>query len=128
GAPADVVARRRAGFATLAALYRERYPKSLALTREARDGLPDLQFTGRYRVPFQYSPYLREHLAVGAFLEAADGVQVQDLDGNRLHDLTGSYGVNVSGVDFYKDCIAEAERIAGPLGPVLGAYHPCVLD
>jgi glutamate-1-semialdehyde 2,1-aminomutase len=38
-------------------------------------------------------------------------VQVEDLDGNRFYDLTGSYGVNLFGYDFYKTCIAEgAER------------------
>jgi glutamate-1-semialdehyde 2,1-aminomutase len=127
-APPEVVARRRAGFAALAASYAERYPRSVALTRDAREGLSDLQFTGSYRVPFQYSPYLRQHLSVGAFVQASRGTQVQDLDGNWLYDLTGSYGVNLFGYDFYKQCISEAEAVARPLGPVLGAYHPCVED
>ncbi|MBI5717519.1 MAG: aminotransferase class III-fold pyridoxal phosphate-dependent enzyme [Burkholderiales bacterium] len=128
GAPAPVQAARRAGLKALAALYAERYASTTAMTREARAALPDLAFTGSYRVPFQFSPYLRQQLSVGAFLRAADGTEVEDLDGNRLIDLTGSYGVNLFGVDFYKSCIAEAQQIAQPLGPVLGAYHPCVLD
>ena len=93
GAPPDIVAHRRAGFAALVALYDERFPRSIAMTRLARETLSDLQFTGRYRVPFQYSPYLRERLAVGAFVQASEGPQVIDLDGNRLYDLTGSYTV-----------------------------------
>ena len=32
------------------------------------------------------------------------------------------------GYDAYKDCIDEAVATARELGPVLGAYHPCVLD
>jgi glutamate-1-semialdehyde 2,1-aminomutase len=128
GAPPEVVARRRAAFTALCALYAERFPRSVAMTRLAREGLSDLQFTGHYRVPFQYSPYLRQHLSVGAFVQSSGGTQVQDLDGNRLHDLTGSYGVNLFGYDFYKQCISAAEALARPLGPVLGAYHPCVLD
>ena len=128
GAPPEVVARRRAAFTALCALYAERFPRSVAMTRLAREGLSDLQFTGHYRVPFQYSPYLRQHLSVGAFVQSSGGTQVQDLDGNRLHDLTGSYGVNLFGYDFYKQCISAAETLARPLGPVLGAYHPCVLD
>ncbi|CAN7269387.1 aminotransferase class III-fold pyridoxal phosphate-dependent enzyme [Variovorax sp. LjRoot84] len=126
GAPAEVIERRRAGLAALAALYRTRYARSLAATAEARPGLPDLQFTGAYRVPFQYSPYLREHLQVGAFLQASHGVTIEDLDGNVFYDLTGSYGVNVFGYDFYKECIAEGASLVQALGPVLGAYHPCV--
>ena len=128
GAPAEVQARRRAGFAALSHLLQTRHARSIAATREARPALSDLQFTSSYRVPFQYSPYAREHLPVGAFLQSADGVQVEDLDGQRFYDLTGSYGVNLLGVDFYKACIAEGSRIAEPLGPVLGAYHPCVTE
>ncbi|WP_119288347.1 aminotransferase class III-fold pyridoxal phosphate-dependent enzyme [Azohydromonas sediminis] len=128
GAPGDVVARRRAGFERLAALYRERYPKSVALTTQAREGISDLQFTGAYRVPYPFSRYLREHLAVGAFVESSAGVTVTDLDGNAFFDLTGAYGVNVFGYDFYKECIAEGSARVAALGPVLGSYHPVVAD
>lgn len=127
-APAEVVGRRRAGFARLSALYAQRYARTVASTVLARESLSDLQFTGRYRVPFQYSPYVREHLQTGSFFTASGGVMVEDLDGNRFFDLTGSYGVNLLGYDFYKSCIEDAVAEAGRLGPVLGAYHPCVLD
>jgi glutamate-1-semialdehyde 2,1-aminomutase len=122
-----VAAQRRAGFERLAALYEQRWPRSAQMTARARESISDLQFTGRYRVPFQFSPYLREHLKLGNFLQASGGLEVQDLDGNRFHDLTGSYGVNVFGYDFYKVCIAEGAARAAALGPVLGAYHPAVL-
>ncbi|MBS0343657.1 MAG: aminotransferase class III-fold pyridoxal phosphate-dependent enzyme, partial [Proteobacteria bacterium] len=128
GAPAEVQMRRRAGFEALSQLLQTRHARSIAATREARPALSDLQFTSSYRVPFQYSPHVREHLPVGAFLKAASGVTLEDLDGERLYDLTGSYGVNLLGVDFYKECIAEGSRLADPLGPVLGAYHPCVTE
>ena len=77
-------------------------------------------------MPFQYSRYVRKHLGVGAFLQSSSGVTVTDLDGNRFYDLTGSYGVNVFGYDFYKSCMAEGSARAAALGPVLGAYHPAV--
>ncbi len=127
-APAEVVARRRAGFERLAGDLEACSPRTLEATRQARASLPDLQFTGAYRVPFQYSPWLRQHLAVGAFWQASEGVMLEDLDGQRYFDLAGSYGVNVLGYDAYKDCMAEAALIAGGLGPVLGGYHPVVLD
>ena len=126
GAPAEVAERRRAGFARLAALYRQRYARGAALTAEAEGAISDLQFTGRYRVPFQYSRYLREHLKTGTFLQSSEGVTVTDLDGNRFYDLAGSYGVNLFGVDFYKTCIHEGSARAAELGPVLGGYHPAV--
>jgi glutamate-1-semialdehyde 2,1-aminomutase len=128
GAPADVQAVRRAAFRRLSQAYADTFAKSVALTDAARSGISDLQFTGSYRVPFQFSPYLRQHLRVGAFLTSAQGVTVTDLDGNVFYDLTGSYGVNVFGVDFYKSCIAEGAARVQALGPVLGAYHPCVAD
>ena len=125
-APADVQARRRAGFTRLAGHLAQRHQKSIALTKQAREGLSDLQFTGAYRVPFQYGPFLRQHIAVGAFVQRTDGVTVTDLDGQVFMDLTGSYGVNVLGHDFYKACIAEGSVRAAELGPILGSYHPAV--
>ena len=64
------------------------------------------------------------HLPGGSFLESSCGRTVTDLDGNRLFDLTGSYGVNVFGYDFYKECIERGSEQVRALGPVLGAYHP----
>ncbi|KAK0340033.1 hypothetical protein LTR94_032136, partial [Friedmanniomyces endolithicus] len=43
-------------------------------------------------------------------------------------DLTGSYGVNLFGNDFYKATMREALETAEPLGGVLGAFHPVVAD
>lgn len=128
GAPAEVLQRRREGFARLCGQLNARHAKSIALTKQARAGLSDLQFTGAYRVPFQYSGYLREHLGIGAFVQRSDGVMLTDLDGQRFHDLTGSYGVNVFGNDFYTACIAEGVTRVAELGPVLGSYHPAVAD
>ena len=125
-APPDVQAQRRTGFHQLAGVLRQRHAKSVALTDQAREGLPDLQFTGAYRVPFQYSPYLRQHITPGAFVQRSDGVTVTDLDGQTFIDLSGSYGVNVFGHDFYKACIAEGSARVAELGPVLGSYHPAV--
>ncbi len=126
GAPAEAVALRRAGLQRLAGLFEQRFARSLAMTTQTAEGLSDLQFTGAYRVPFQYSPYLRKHLKVASFVRESSGVRVTDLDGNQFFDLTGSYGVNVFGYDFYKHCMAEGARRAQALGPVLGAYHPSV--
>jgi glutamate-1-semialdehyde 2,1-aminomutase len=127
GAPPEVAARRREGFFRLAALFEALQPRGLELTDAAREGLSDLQFTGRYRVPFPFSPLVRRHLRTSSFVARADGVTVEDVDGNRYHDLTGSYGVNVFGVDFYKACMDEGHAAARELGPILGSYLPCVV-
>jgi len=79
-------------------------------------------------VPFQYSRLVKDHLGAGSFMQASSGVTLTDLDGNTFYDLAGSYGVNIFGYDFYKDCIAGADKRAQTLGPVLGFYHPVVAD
>ncbi len=123
-APDPIAAQRKAGFERLAAYYRDHFPVTALQTDAVQASLSDLQFTSRYRVPFQFSRFVREHFKAGAFLASSSGVSVTDLDGNRLYDLTGSYGVNVFGYDFYKDCIARGSARVAELGPVLGAYHP----
>ena len=128
GAPADVAAQRQDGFFRLADIYQRRYPKGRQMTEEAAERISDLQFTEAYRVPFPYSRLVQEHLGTSAFAASSSGVNVTDVDGNVSYDLTGSYGVNIFGNDFYKDCIAESEKRAHALGPVLGAYHPVITD
>jgi glutamate-1-semialdehyde 2,1-aminomutase len=128
GAPPEIAKQRRDAFFALARLYEERYAKGRQMTAEVSSRISDLQFTETYRVPFQYSRLVREHLATGAFMQSSAGVTVTDVDGNVFYDLTGSYGVNIFGNDFYKECIAAAERRANALGPVLGPYHPVMTD
>jgi glutamate-1-semialdehyde 2,1-aminomutase len=128
GAPAEIADRRRAGFMRLAKLYEERFTETRKLTEETASGLSDLQFTAAYRVPFQYSRFVRQHLRIGAFYRSSAGVTLTDLDGNDFYDLTGSYGVNVFGNDFYKDCMDRAVARARDLGPALGGLHPVTAD
>ncbi len=125
-APAAIAARRRDGFFRLSRLYGERFARTAALSAEAARTVSDMQFTGAYRVPFQFSRVVRQHLVGGSFIQSSAGVTVTDLDGNVFYDLTGSYGVNLFGHDFYKDCIDRGAARVRDLGPVLGAYHPTV--
>jgi glutamate-1-semialdehyde 2,1-aminomutase len=128
GAPSEVATQRHDGFFRLAGVYEDRFARSRQMTKEAAGQISDLQFTQSYRVPFQYSRLVREHLGAGSFMQASAGVTLTDLDGNVFYDLAGSYGVNIFGNDFYKECIASAEKRAQALGPVLGFYHPVVAE
>jgi glutamate-1-semialdehyde 2,1-aminomutase len=125
-APHDMAERRRAGLERLASLYEERFPKTRLATAKVKGSISDLQFTDAYRVPFQYSRIVCERLGAGAFVQSSSGVTLTDLDGNRLYDLTGSYGVNVLGYDFYKACMERGLQRVRDLGPVLGPYHSLV--
>jgi glutamate-1-semialdehyde 2,1-aminomutase len=128
GAPPAVAAQRKEAFFALSRLYQQRYAKGRQMTAEAAEHISDLQFTRAYRVPFQFSRLVRENLGTDAFVQSSSGVTVTDVDGNVFYDLTGSYGVNIFGNDFYKECIAEGEKRAQALGPVLGNYHPVVAE
>jgi glutamate-1-semialdehyde 2,1-aminomutase len=128
GAPGEIADKRKDAFFALAKLYETRYAKGRQMTAEAAGRISDLQFTRSYRVPFQYSRLVRENLSTSAFVQSSSGVTVTDVDGNVFYDLTGSYGVNIFGNDFYKECIEEGAKRAQALGPVLGHYHPVVAD
>ncbi len=128
GAPADVVGLRKTALARLAAEYASRFALSLAQTREAEGDISDMQFIGAYKLPYQFREVFGQPLKTGAFVQSSAGVTLTDLDGNVFYDLTGSYGVNLFGNDFYKDCIRQGSLRVGELGPVLGSYHPVVAD
>ncbi len=128
GAPHDIAARRRAGFERLSQVYRNRFAETIRATSGAAEMLSDLQFTAAHRVPFQYRRLVHAHLPSASFVQASHGVTLTDLDGNRSYDLTGSYGVNLLGYDFYKETIERGAARVRELGPVLGSYHPLVAE
>ena len=85
-----------------------------------------MQFTSAYQIPFAFSPYAREHLKVGSVAKSFNGVILTDLDDYQFYDLTGSYGVNLFGSDFYKRTMQKGLEDGVSLGPALGVYHPHV--
>ena len=116
-APENVAAARREGFNRLSAIFAERFRETADLTDDIVGGVSDLQFTSRYRVPFQFSRFVRKHFKTGTLLASSAGPTVTDLDGNRFYDLTGSYGTNLFGYDFYKECIRRGSERVQDLGP-----------
>lgn len=125
-APQEIQSMRQKAFYTLAKTLQTRHRLSIEATAAAREDISDMQFIAAYRVPFQFSQLVRDNLKIGSFLHSAQGVQLTDLDGQVFYDLTGSYGVNVFGADFYKFTMAEGLARTEALGPVLGSYHPVV--
>jgi glutamate-1-semialdehyde 2,1-aminomutase len=128
GAPHAVVSQRKAGFDRLADVLESRAAKTIGASAALESGISDVQFTKRYRVPFQYTRYVAQRLRVGSLLQSSSGVTVTNLDGHVDYELTGSYGVNLFGNDFYKSCIDAGIDLVRSLGPQLGAYHPVILD
>jgi glutamate-1-semialdehyde 2,1-aminomutase len=128
GAPAAVQQQRQQAFAALAQHFARTAPRTLAASAELEGGVSDVQFVGQYRVPFPFRRLVRQHLRLGCVAAATKDRRIADLDGNWSLDLTGSYGVNLFGHEFYKHCIAAAVVRAEALGPVLGPYHPVLVD
>ncbi|MCA8969725.1 MAG: aminotransferase class III-fold pyridoxal phosphate-dependent enzyme, partial [Planctomycetes bacterium] len=128
GAPVDVVEGRREAFDALSRRLLQSSPISLGASGELESTVSDVRFTNAYRVPFQFRKLVAEKLPASLFLQRTQGPYAIDLDGNDYLDLTASYGVNVFGHEFYKDCLERAFRRAEALGPVLGRYHPVVAD
>ncbi|PCM44420.1 aminotransferase class III-fold pyridoxal phosphate-dependent enzyme [Marinobacter sp. ANT_B65] len=128
GAPASVVQKRRNAIRVLQNNAEQQSPETLARCRTIQNSVSDARFTSRYRVPFPYSQQLPECFRLGSMADETCGSQIRDLDGNWRYDLSGSYGVNVFGYDFYKQCMEESLAQTRALGPVLGAYHPLIAE
>jgi len=128
GAPDSIALRRRRGLETLRQRTRDAAPSSAGTSELLEEWVPDLRFTAAYRVPFPFRSQLGRELTHGSTADETCGAQVKDVDGNWRYDLSGSYGVNVFGYDFYKDCIEKGIAKVSRLGPVLGPYHPVVRE
>lgn len=128
GAPEAIAKQREQAFYRLAEHFKQQSPKSLAMSEQLEGKVSDVDFTNLYRVPFQFRDFVAKNMKLGLFAQATQGTQVQDLDGNWQYDLTGAYGVNLYGYDFYKQCMEEGMALTRDLGPALGPYHPVVLD
>ncbi|MEP4676532.1 MAG: aminotransferase class III-fold pyridoxal phosphate-dependent enzyme, partial [Lentilitoribacter sp.] len=128
GAPKDIADKRRAGLQQLQQNIRAKCSKTIAHYEPLEESVSDVRFTSHYRIPFPYRGQLTKEFTLGSIADQTKGSQVKDLDGNWRYDLSGSYGVNVFGYDFYKACMDVGSEKAKALGPVLGAYHPLITE
>ena len=127
-APDDIAQKRRNGMERLKLIYQKRSPETIKFSQKLISSISDVNFTNNYRVPFPYRKHLSAEFKTGSLVEETEGVKIKDLDGNWNYDLTGSYGVNVFGYDFYKQCMERGFARVDKLGPVLGPYHPLILE
>ena len=128
GAPTEIKGQRKEGLEQLSLRLAARSPRTRELGLQLESAISDMQFTNAYRVPFQFRDLVRDKLAVGAVATATSGTKIQDLDGNWSFDASGSYGVNLLGYDAYKSFMDRGIARVRELGPVLGPYHPLVLE
>lgn len=128
GAPDEIVAQRRAALARLGGQLADSSPRTIRESLALEPAISDMQFTNANRVPFQFRGLANRYLPVGNISDASSGVRVRNLDGNWSYDVSGSYGVNLLGYDFYKAAIERGTARVRELGPVLGPYHPLIAE
>jgi glutamate-1-semialdehyde 2,1-aminomutase len=127
-APHDVAQSRRAALERVCQQVGRASPRSLRYMQSLEKSVSDVRLTSAYRVPFPYRAGLPAELRYGSVVTRTDGTRVCDLDGVWRYDVSGSYGLNVFGYDFYKECLQAGFAEAQSLGPMLGNYHPAVRD
>jgi glutamate-1-semialdehyde 2,1-aminomutase len=127
-APSSIATLRRQAIELLRRRLAEASPESLRFSQSLEDGISDVRFTSQYRVPFPYRKALPREFRFGSIVQRTQDRRLQDLDATWRYDVSGSYGVNVFGYDFYKACMAAGFARAQELGPVLGPYHPVIRD
>ena len=128
GADDTLAEKRQQAFERLGLELRAKASATLVETQAVEPDISDMQFTNANRVPFQFRSLVQNTMPLGGMADATDGVKVRNLDGSWSFDVSGSYGVNLLGYDFYKECIRNAVERVDALGPILGPYHPVIAD
>ncbi|TYK65743.1 aminotransferase class III-fold pyridoxal phosphate-dependent enzyme [Colwellia echini] len=128
GAPINIATQRKQAFHQLKDRMAAQSPKTIEFSYGLQQSVSDLQFTSNYRVPFPFRNQLPQPFTLSNIVKETQGTKIKDLDGNWRYDLSGSYGVNVFGYDFYKSCISAGSKRVAELGPVLGPYHPIIAE
>ncbi|WP_076417974.1 aminotransferase class III-fold pyridoxal phosphate-dependent enzyme [Colwellia sp. UCD-KL20] len=126
GAPEHIALQRKEALHNLATNVNQACSKTIDYCNKLEKSISDIQFTSNYRIPFPFQKLLPKAFKLGAITDETQGTKIKDLDGNWRFDLSGSYGVNVFGYDFYKDCMDKGFEQVKDLGPVLGSYHPII--
>jgi glutamate-1-semialdehyde 2,1-aminomutase len=99
--------------------FRARFAKTIAQTKRTARAFPSCSSPAS-TVCRSIQPGSPRAAPVGVFVQSSKGVKVTDLDGNDFYDLTGSYGVNLFGYDFYKETIAQGSAMAAELARASG--------
>lgn len=128
GAPERIAHSRRSAFRELSHHFLSSTSASRELDASLDGAISDMEFTRLYRVPYPYSAIVAEHLPTPTFVESTSAMRVSTVDHECLTDISGSYGVNVFGHEFYKTCIAAGSKAVSELGIALGPYHALTAD
>ena len=114
-------------FDALSKRWKKKFAKCIAVGHEMQNHLSDLRFSsGRVFMPFQ--SLVGEAFEATTVVESVEGVCLVDLDGNKMQDVSGSYGLNVLGYERYKEFLAAGNDNAQKLSCALGPLNVCQVD
>lgn len=128
GAPEDISKQRELSLSALTKRIERQTPETIKASFSLEGSLPDIEFTTAYKIPFPFRSHVPKALRTAWLAHRTEGCTIEDPDGNSRYDLSGSYGVNIFGYDFYKKCIQKGTKATKALGPVLGPYHPLIAE
>lgn len=130
GVTEDVAKHRQSALDRMAAAWRERWPKSQQASVLMRKIFPDLRFKASgFESTFPvFQNVVNEALDMCTIADHTEGTQITDIDGNRLLDSSGSYGVNCFGHTRFKEFMTAGNELAQKVGPLLGPMHPIVSE
>jgi len=120
----EIEARRRAAFEKLSVHWGQKWAKSKKFADFLSEHFSDARFASANRVFYPFSPLLQEKFEPTTVVERTERHTLIDIDGNRMCDIGGSYGVNLCGYDQYKKFLTEGWEKVKYLGCVLGSLHP----
>ncbi|GBG29123.1 Glutamate-1-semialdehyde 2,1-aminomutase, chloroplastic [Hondaea fermentalgiana] len=126
--PEEVAQKREQAFNELNKHWQGKFPKSIATSSYLADKFSDLRFAAGNRVFIPFQRKLEGWCDPCTVLDHVEGTDLIDVDGHRLTDVSGSYGVNVCGYEEYKRFISEGWDLTKNVGCVLGPLHPLVRE
>ena len=120
--------RREAAFDNLQQKWNVKWPKSLQTSAFLAQSFSDLRFMSSNRAFLPFQKKLEGWCDPCTVVQRAEGPYLVDIDGNRLIDVAGSYGVNVAGYDQYKRFLKEGMQMVENVGCVLGPVLPILTE
>ena len=120
-------ARARA-FLTARRRLRTPQPKSLEASAFLSQSFSDLRFMSSNRVFLPFQRKIEGWCDPCTVVQRVEGPYLIDVDGQKLIEVSGSYGVNVCGYEAYKRFLKEGAAMVADVGTVLGPVHPLLVQ
>ena len=128
GCSEGIAQRRETAFEALNQKWSGKWKKSLETSAFLAQSFSDLRFMSSNRVFLPFQKKVEGWCDPCTVIEKADGPYLVDVDGHRLLDVSGSYGVNVCGYNKYKQFMTEGAKLNEDIGCVLGPVPPLLKE